>query len=89
MATAVDKRPAAPTAGTGPRPDLTKVQLEPLPINHRRDCPKARIESFVSDLPRSPEFPKGGWVQTTRCVDCGRDNHADFDMETEEVVTDG
>lgn len=87
MATAVEKRPVAPSSGTGPRPDLKKVELEDLPLNHRRGCPKNRIESFVADLPRTPAFPVGGWVQTTRCIDCGRDNHADYDYE--ETSSDG
>lgn len=60
--------------------------LEHLPVNHRRGCPKNRIESFLADLPRSAEFPVGGKVQTTRCIDCGRDNHADTDYEDQ---TDG
>ena len=78
MATAAERRTS--TA----RDDAT---LEHLPVNHRRGCPRERIESFLADLPRSPQFPVGGKVQTTRCVDCGRDNHADTDIE--ETITDG
>jgi len=62
-----------PTAAT--QPEATKEHAAP--IAHRAGCPRERIESFELSRPRSAQYPLGGRVLVTRCVDCGRDHHAD------------
>lgn len=58
-------------------------------IDHREGCPAGRVETFELDRPRNQQFPLGGRVRVTRCIDCGRDVHRDVATSSKEIETDG
>ena len=55
--------------------------LEHLKVEHRDGCPKSRLETYITDRPVSKQYPLGGEVLTTRCVDCGRDAHRNVETK--------
>lgn len=62
----------------------TKPGLEHLELEHADGCPAtkgdepARLETWDAARPVSKQYPLGGTVRRTRCLDCGRDAARDM-----------
>lgn len=70
-----------------------KPTLDHLEVTHGDGCPGDRLESWTAARPTSKQYPLGGTVHRTRCLDCGKDAAADVTpgstTKTTEETTDG
>lgn len=66
----------------------TKPGLDHLEIEHADGCPKGRLESWTAARPISKQYPLGGTVHRTRCLDCGRDARRDTTNASTSTTTE-